>query len=778
MAETTQLGAPWANAVRSSLQPRLLRLPILTFAAIHFIVVALQLPAALKKIDLVKLILLPLRPTLLLSTSVALILGVLPTLALRRRILTRSTVRTNFVSPIRPPVSAIRAGKPGEWISAAAAVCGQPSVWLSALLAGVVSFCFNLAIFASLALYADDAMAWLPYHQVPSVRRGKGSRRGGMGLPSISSFHSRPSAASSDARVAFWRPNEVVWALLVEPFFVGLLSSLLSNIANDWPVSRLAVPDFPFFDTIEAVQAAALGGGGVSGSRSATGSLASRVAATIPRRISKAAIYYFILSQLILLVYLPIRLPLFRVALMLLPPYSSLRRLVIPTLQSQYSIYTASNLVRLFGLSAIVSVAQGIVQALSSSLWEIYATHPLTVASTGSAIQVVPANGLTSAAGSSGASIGSANATEALLQALEAFGPKSKASPGQELQSLDADRFLLTHALVELAAMAQQQTTDVSGEDPSRRRRRDFWKHFAPSSVVASSKTAAFDAGRGTATGTVSAWERVSEVLLMLVRDQTAQLVPGHPEVPQRGTATSRNSAASASSSAITPPSAKAASTAGPLVVSSSRVTPKAPGAQTTSQPSTTAGQNKAPEASGEGSTMTIWQRLVATTPQADSTGGRAVAPPSRPSPASAVPTQNAKTVTAHGMIQGLLPARVTALLQSPPSAVAGRHGALLALLCSYTPLLLLSLSLQEDEWGTVTLSERRDLGLDAWIGATQELLRAADAFVERESTAAPQDPSRQSVCTEWKALSEEVGTRLKSVRADFALGPSPSDGK
>lgn len=761
----------WANAVKASLQPRLLRLPILTFAAVHAVIVVLQIPRLGTVTSIKGLLLLPMRPTLFLCSSMAFFFGVLPSLSVRRRLLTRSSLRETLAASDLPSVSFPPTQPYKEWCSTVIAILRLSQVWISALLAGVTSLLFNFALLTSLALYSDNPLTWMPYQRVPSSRflfQDYESYRTSMG--SLPVLRSRSSASSAGVKgPLYWRPKEVVWALMLEPFFLGFSTTIAANIVHDWPVPRLRVPVFPFFETIEAVQAAAVQTGRkADGQASIEGTLAFRVTSILPKRIATAAVSYLIFSQVILLSYLPLRLPLFKLLLILLPPYSQLRRLVIPSLQTQYSIFASSNLFNLFGVAAISSLAQGAIQALAANLWEIYATHPLSI-TVASDVTLTSGNG--PRFGSEmrqGGKSSPLTTVENLLQALEAYGPAADGSFSRAASEGPSERFFLIHALLDLAILAQQQQVSSSAdEEASRRRRRDFWKHFSPRSNQTSDgeiNCYGLAQQNNLAGGTVSAWERSSEVLLRIVRGETAQLL--QPPVSSMNSTTERKPATS--SSAIKLPTSTSGNSSGSSVVSASRVVLRA-GAPSTDSKSSDQEPSKQRESESQFNRQqfnTVWQRLVATPARIDQPA--VSAQPQQPM--GSVSTTQSSSVWA--LVQRAIPGQILTIFKASMPANTPQDDALVALLCTTTPLLLLSLSLQEDEWGSVTLSERRDLGLDAWLEATERLVKAAENHIST-SAAAGSQTVQQRKRLEWSAFVEETRARLKGVRVDFALGLS-----
>lgn len=772
-------GSSWATAVKAALQPRLLRLPILTWVALHGIVVALHLPAiALQSSSksLLAIIISPARPTLLLCSSLAFLIGILPTFILRRRILTRPTLHSKYVAPFSPTIAIDdRTSWPSQ-LGSIVTRTTSPQIWASALLTATCAFLFNLILLASLAAYSSRPAAWSPYQQVPSMRKYTASRQNSRINPLISFRGS--IGVSQSAQVVYWRPNEVIWSLALEPFFLALLTTLAANTFKDWPVPKLRVPEFPFFASVGAVQASAAiadqnnARGGASG-----GSLSARVSQTLPRRLLQAAVIYAALSQLLILIYLPLRLPIFKVALVLLPPYSTLRRLIIPSLQPQYSIYTASNFAWLFGLAGLLAAIQGVIQAVSANLWEIYATHPLVITPNGSSVLAnQPISSSSTASSAKTPSLLSTTPVETLLQALEAFGSARPSAALAKAYSAKERQFLFAHALLDLAVVAQQHDQSLNGQQL---RRREFWKHFAPSTGMdpGDSYTQNLFNGKEAASGsvgggTISAWERVSLVLLSSVRETTEKLSK-KPQSPGDLSAseTARTSAPS--------------STSDSSLVSASQVVPRAGGpvqvlsAQQRQREQQERQQITTQRAQEQNRTATVWQRLVtpasskATSESSSQSKVPAVAPTEarqqqQPTKPSAEDPTSVITLLKRIVSKRLVPA-------SPPPDAVSRLEALTPLLCSATPLMLLSLSLQEDEWGTVTLSERRGLGVDAWIEATTRLAKAAEDHVRAESARVGGSDraavEREKGLAAWRALAEEINARLKGVKVDFALG-------
>lgn len=734
----------WSVQLKAALQPRLLRLPLLTLLLLHAIISLAHLPVL--PFSLVNLVLLPARPTLLFCSMAAFGLGILPGLVVRRRILSRpswdaalcpsgaaSSSKTITILGYAVPTSTP--------LGSVLHLLSLRSTWLSAAFEGLTSILFNFALLLSFAAYSRDASAfWLPYHKVPSTRRTTGA-------------FGRVVTNTS----VYWRPNELVWCLIVQPFFVGLIASLISSGVDlagssaglTWPVAPLRSPQFSI-DLLEYL--APIAEGRASSTSSST--LSARVTRTLPSKMASAAARYAILSVALVVIYLPLRLPLFRLILILLPPYPGLRRLVIPSLRAQHGLtLTGSKMFQLLGWAGFLAAIQGATKSLAVGLWEIYATHPLGLITTSSA--VAPA---TSALATSNVSNAKGGQIETLLAALELYAPTSQASSIAAATSPSEKTFLFTHALFDLAILA----TDASIEGSERRRR--FFKHFAvPVKTISSSSTS------------LSAWERLSEVATQEARMGIKGL-------------------AGATDKPATAPTASASTPAPPKQVgptAKGRRLEIQPGGNVGSEASSTGSSSAiatSPSAGVESSNATIWQRLVAPIPSsAPSQGGQETIVASQQGATAASGTQP-QIPEALTSLWSKLPAsmadRIPALLQ-PSSTLSTNSNATSAapsttlltllhlLLLIHSVHRLLSASLNEDEWGSVTLSERRKLGVEEWI---KVLSSAESSGVLASSTQKEEGQENVAVSEEARAremLLDEVNRAGEDVKRAFGYSSS-----
>ncbi|PWN29212.1 hypothetical protein BDZ90DRAFT_231193 [Jaminaea rosea] len=741
------LGSRWSDLVKSSLHPRLLRLPLLVFALEHTLAAATHLPRVLGRGKLLDVILLPIRPDIALASLLAFTLGALPLLVIRRRILARTKWHQALVNPhpapFASPASLFTSRPSPTALRGAISYLSHPATWLSALLYGLSSFLFTLPLLVSFALTSPTPATWLPYQQVPSVRKVSTNSGTFGGL------------RSHTTTTMYWRPNELVFALLLQPFFVGVVASLAAGLFSNWPSPPLRIPLFPFVETVQAIEAGAAGTASAGG----TSPLATRITSSVPLQVVITGVHYAALSTILLTLYLPLRLPLFRLILLLLPPYSTLRRLIIPSLQPGYALLpSAGNLAVLFGNAALLAARLGMVQALAANLWEIYATHPLGIVSGGSAA-VIMAGPTKPAAGSIAPpnTAAAASGTATLLEALEVFSPHSPLKARASTSYGEQERhFLFMHALLDLAALAQNLAAEGDGADKGKRGQ--FWKHFAVPAIAAVEAGAAGGMGAGT---TVSAWERVSEVGLREVRailEERKKAAAGVPMKPAAPSTSSSGGATGGGQSATTSMALEPASKALKAAPAS------APASTSVTSSSAMAQQQARPAASATASTSainapptTIWQRLVSTSatsaPSASTTSSQSIAMAQRPT--ASAPTAAPSTATQSplaSLIRRFLPPS-----PSTPSAFASSSSAplTLLLLVPYIAQTLLLLSLHEDEWGSVTLSERKGLGVEAWQKVAGEIAAAVPADADGE---------------EWGVLKEETKRRAEIVGREFGL--------
>ncbi|CAO1623284.1 unnamed protein product [Jaminaea pallidilutea] len=345
---------------------------------------------------------------------------------------------------------------------------------------------------------------------------------------------------------------------------------------------------------------------------------------------------------------------------------------------------------------------------------------------------------LPSAAGKEQQNLRHNSSVEVLLEALEAYAPGSTArttvTPAER-------RFLFEHALADLAILAQSP-------DSADRRRRDFWKHFAPSSLSANQD------GLGQS-ATVSAWERVSEVLLKVAQDtmdtSTNQAARASTANPAAASSDGRSSNAlvrsgqgqssQPPSSAVAPPSSMSSSVASPATAQARQRSAIANASQQQHQQQASSATTTTPS-------TTVWQRLVApptetagqSAPVAQPTATEQTKSASSPPQGAAQPSSFLALIS-KAVIPSMLtspssdPASATSTsgssssARSPPS-VSQQETSLRLYLIFQIALLLLTLSLSEDEWGSVTLSDRKGLGLDAWLSVAQravEVLRGGE---------------------------------------------------
>jgi hypothetical protein len=512
--------------------------------------------------------------------------------------------------------------------------------------------------------------------------------------------------------------------------------------------------------------------------------LSKRVSSTVPPSVVKAALQYLVLSTALLLLYLPFRLPFFRLLLILLPPYSALRRMVIPSLRSGFSLTTTSHLTTLFLTSGACAMVQGATRALAANLWEVYATHPLAITATQVASPM--------AQGANGKSL------EVMIGALEKYAPRSTtAATASTATESEAERaFLFTHALFDFTALCTDTTTQGAHV------RRAFFKHFAvPSAASASTSASTSAAGGGGGGGTVSAWERVSEVLLSVVEGA----VDGWEKGASAGAGAAAQKTGEVKKGADSSVAIAARGKGKELEVVKGGVVGSAPPpAATTSsaRPAAVQGQSSAVGSAGAGQT-TVWQRLVAPPPSAGASSSTTSASSSSQVATTPAASAGADTPASSSLgalaplastlqalasrTSSLLPAQVSSLLPSASSAAPGQTGAegnnsdallhlLLTLHALYTLLLF---SLQEDEWGSVTLSERRALGVERWVAVGGRVERAARRMVPAVSTGEKEEKDQKTeggagkvdeAGWEWRLLVQEAQRGREGVAREFGM--------
>lgn len=715
-ASSTSNEPEWARLVKLSLQPRLLRLPILTLAFLHLCIVSTHVLVSLKSssTSFLSVCFAILKPTLILCSLTTFILGVLPALVVRRRLLSRRKLENFFcgkTSPRKPITlgSDQNAIAPDSLPALVIYQLTQSSSWTSAVFHGILSSLFSVCVAAAFALYSDHQAWWLPYHQVPSTRRTTGSF----------------GRVISSTEV-YWRPNEVFWCLVIQPFFTGLVASLFSSVTSTLnrrqakftaPIPPPRIPPFPA-SLVDCL----------APDVSVKGSLMARITSTVPVKIILASGLYGSVALTVAVAYLPLRLPLFRIFLALLPPYSALRRLCIPTLRSGYGLTASSNLFTLLTASTTIAAIQGATLAVAINLWEIYATHPMGITSSNL----------------------SAKPIETLLSALEIYTPTNTTAAAA---TSPAERsFLFSHAIFDLTSLSTDITTQGS------EKRRAFFKHFAVPTAGASppQQSLASSLMSPSNHGTVSAWERLSDVLMALVKQAVKEL-KGEEVKPAQAKQAAPNASAAQKSK---PPAGKQ------VEVKSGGVVGDAPAAPATSTAVQTKPTAATPQpSSNDGRGQTVWQRLVAPQTAADAVGAKqqqatassSTAPASTQQPSPAPSPTGTQTLlrslvsTATSTIPGLQSAltRLVTLSNStrptstsPLSTNLHCTSPLSLILITHSVLRLLPLSLHEDEWGSVTLSERRGLGVEGWIALLTSLLACVggEQSQEQQHVAGDQD--------------------------------------
>lgn len=662
----------WSRLVKLSLHPRLIRLPLLTLIFLHTSVIALHI---LSSSNTSSILLSPFKPTLIICTLVSFTISILPALIIRRRLLSRrglekllcSNQCTQAVELISGQPKLIPNSIPARLIHS----FSQSSTWISAFFHAIFSSIFTLSLSTSIALYSDNPSWWImPYHLVPSTRRTTGS-------------FGRIVSTTQE----YWRPNEIFWSLVFQPFFSAFIVNLIAQL---WQVATASIPP-PRIPPFPASLVDCL-----APDVSVKRSLTARITATVPRKIAIASLLHAAIALAVFTLYLPIRLPLFRLYLALLPPWSGLRRLCIPTLRTGYGLTATSNLLTLLAASTTMAAIQGATLAVAVNLWEIYATHPMAITSSNL----------------------SAKPIETLLSALEIYAPTNNKQ--QQSSSSPAEQhFLFTHALFDLTTLSTDTTTQ--GAD----KRRAFFKHFAiPATATAPN-------------GTLSAWERLSEVLMAVVKAAVSELSgQGKPE-PQVQTQPAVKHPAAAAAAAAPPPGKE-------LQVKDGGVVGSPPSAPATS----TAVSQPSPQ-------QTVWHRLV-TQPPTSATAAAASTPQPQPQPP---PTpRQPSLLTRIPPLQSALTRLITLAndkAKTTSSSSSHLTCPLSLILISHSILRLLPLSIHEDEWGSVTLSDRRALGVDEWCALFHSLAVALAAL-------------DQDVLT--LLLKAEVDDGLARTRREFAL--------
>ncbi|CAO1636575.1 unnamed protein product [Sympodiomycopsis kandeliae] len=689
---TTGTSEPeWSRLVKSSLHPRLLRLPLLTLLFLHSLIVTAHTATLLvhpssSSTNLVSIVFAFFKPTLIVCTSIAFTLGILPTLVVRRRLLSRRNLENLLCTPSgsTPPSLTITPTHKIEGSSALAQVIYPltfSSTWLSAIFHGALSSLFTLSVIFAFAAYSDDPLWWLPFHQVSSIRRSTGSFGRVISTTNV-----------------YWRPNEVFWCLIVQGFLTGCITSIASVIVSrlrvqgkfTWPVPPNRIPVFPssLLDCLAPEV-------------SVKGSLTSRISSIVPIKVLYAVGLYSLTATFIFFLYLPIRLPLFRFYLAILPPLPTLRRLCIPTLRSGQDLLSLTNLSTLFTTSAVVAAIQGATLSAATNLWEIYATHPMGLTSTNS----------------------SAKPIETLLGALETYSP---ANAGGGTTSPAERNFLFTHALFDLTTLSTDTSTQGS------EKRRAFFKYFAVPSrstghlASQSAFSSSLSGAPTTNNGIVSAWERLSETLLVIIKEAVKEL-QGNPSTPAGpAAATPATKTPSASTPSATEGKGKQIQVKSGGVVGSTPSLPAVASASSSAvQPCSTTNEPQ-----------TVWQRLVgpAKQPPASSapSESKSAPPAAAPSPNSiSISSTLSHLITSVPLLDSLssqLVNRINTLTVNPSNSDAlESHLRILTplslLLITHSILRLLPLSLQEDEWGSVTLSERKNLGNEDWSKAFSTVL-------------------------------------------------------
>lgn len=680
----------WPRLVRQSLAPRLARLPVLTLAFLHAAVVVAHVALTLagrntaSPTSVPSLLLAALKPTLVVASLAAFTLGVLPALVVRRRLLSRPGLEKLLCAQRGAGPAPINVA-PGQAISADSLpaqllhALAQRSTWLAALLHALTSILFTTCVAASFALYSPDIAWWMPYHLVPSTRRTTGSF----------------GRVVSTTQV-YWRPNEVFWCLVVQPAFVGAIASVASSCAVQMRRQRrrraLSPPPPPRIPPWPPSLLECL-----APDVSVKTSLTSRITGVVPARIMGATALYAGIAAAVFALYLPLRLPLFRAILAVLPPYSTLRRLCIPTLRTGHGLTASSNLLPLLLASVAISAIQGATLAIANTLWEIYATHPMAVV------------------------VSAPKPMETLLAAIESNAPGAAATSSSP--SSPAERqYLFTHALFDLTALSTDTTTHGA------ERRRAFFKHFAAPSTTTTAAAAT------TSNGTVSAWERLSEVLIGVVNDAVRQMRDGGKQ--QQPASTSNPSNASKATTSTTPAGKQLQVKSGGVIGTATAVAPTTAASPTT----TTSASATTSATAATAPSTTVWQRLVAPTSQASGSSGsggsgsngqsKPPPPPSTstppPPPASWLTSLTSTAIQAipgaHALVSRIVAAAnatspSSPSLSSPTTSRVTTLPPLALILIAHSVSRLLPLSLQEDEWGSVTLSERRGLGVEGWVG-------------------------------------------------------------
>lgn len=339
-----KLYLPYSSYIQLALQTNIDRLYVAAVLSVH-VLLSLSLFSPLSPLASLAL---PLRPTLVLLSTLAFALGVLPLIVARRLSIRGGN---SYLTPKPRLSSSINAlgfsfpfSSPGAhylWS------LSNPSTWLAAALYALSGLALAGAHGLALMLYANnDEGRWSPYLTVP-IRTSDGYR------------------------TTATRPNERLFFLMGSNLLLGACYSIYRSSSLAHPSSSLL--GSPHFASQATVQSAS-----------------SRISVQLRRRLPTAFVLGLVLPTALLVGYLPIRRPLFRLLLSIMGHHSPLRPIFIPSFRS--SFLSIGLLVRTTALGTVSALAWETV----SVLWDVFATQPFTDRGGLSAFSRAPKNCLIS----------------------------------------------------------------------------------------------------------------------------------------------------------------------------------------------------------------------------------------------------------------------------------------------------------------------------------------------------------------------------------------------